>query len=605
MHADLVKMKKRAQRPDAYTFTILFRGLAKHIEFPKNLERALAIYESMYASNSPVQPNIAHTNAVLTVCAQRADIDTMLGIAARLPDRGPRAADNRTYTLFFNTLKTTLWKTNLEMASRMPKEEGQIDHENIRRRHRATLQGRRMWCDVVERWSKNDILVDEELVCSLGRLLLLGANSRDPDDILSLVEQTMGIERLIPPLSDPKREHYRTAIGAHDDVPLIDDVSEITVENPDPSASSPESLVSTQVHLSSPSPSNPSVGQSDESTPPFAPLVSMKKLRIFARPGRNTLSLLMDACIRMRSPAAANKYRVLLTDPSGLYKVVPDTENLHTYLRLLRHSRNSAKASDLVGDIIKNPPPGGGASAKTFRIAMSTCVRSIKNPKVGEHAGKVLHLMTQHLEEPDVKVCEMYISVLSRAGIDWRERVRGLDVLDRVIRNWRSLLSYGRIGSEITDQPSQERRENNAKEEAEDDYGEDKPLPGVDNPPNTRQKRLRYRALAFLETLETPTGRLRERSWTDVRALVSQVISLCGKALEQGREDMSAAERAKLWQRRHILIAWVEKHSNVRQRDYSERVKTGEIAGMSIQEGKVQAIKTKVVDQDDDLDGLG
>ena len=594
-------MKKRAQPPDAYTFTILFRGLAKHIEYPKNLERALAIYESMYAPNSPVQPNIAHTNAVLSVCAQRADLDTMLGIAARLPDRGPRAADNRTYTLFFNTIKATLWKTNLEMASHMPTEDGAIDHESIRRRQTATLQGRRMWCDVVERWSKNDIIVDEELVCSLGRLLLLGANSRDPDDILSLVEQTMGIERQLPPLSDPKRRHSTKAIGTHDDVAPIDETSEVIVENPDPSASSSESLVSTQVQLSRPSPSNPSVKHLDESTPPFAPLVSMNKLRIFARPGRNTLSLLMDACIRMRSPTAANKYRILLTDPSGPYKVGPDTENLHTYLRLLRHSRSCARAADLVQDMIENPPPGGGASAKTFRIAMSSCVRGVKNERVGEHAGKILHLMTQHLEEPDIKTCEMYINVLNRTGITWRERIQALSVLDQVIRSWRSLLTYGRVGSDITNQSVHERQESSAQEGVEHDLGEDETLPRA---PDTqrRQKPSKYRTPHFSETLETLTGKIGQYAWNDVRALVTSVVSLCDKTVVQGREEMSTMERKALRRRRESLIAWIGRLDKVRGKDYSKRIKRGEIAGMGLRKGE---LRDEREEQDEKLDGLG
>ena len=573
-------MKKRAQPPDAHTFTILLRGLAMHIDFPRSLDRALAIYESMYAENSPVKPNIAHTNAVLSVCAKRADLDTMLGIAARLPDRGPSAADNRTYTLFFNTLRNDLWSTNLEMASHTLSEEKEVDYESIRRRQTAILKGRKMWCDVVERWSKSDLFVDEELVCSLGRLLLLGASSRDPDDILSLVEQTMGIQRLIPRLGDPQRKGFLTAIGNHDDVLLLEEPSGATAENPDPSASSSESVVASEIHLSTPSPSNTSVLRRDESTPDFAPLLSKNKLRVFARPGRNTLSLLMDACIRLRAPQIANKYRILLTDPSGPYKVIPDTENLHTYLRLLRQSRSSNAAASLVEDMMQNPPPGGGASAKTFRIAMSTCVRNSNNVNVGNHAEKILRLMLRHLEEPDVKACEMYLAVANRKAIDWRERTRGLETLDHIIRNWRSLLTYGRVGSNTVNQSAQDVREDSIQEGAENDYGETESLPGADEFQSSQPKRVRDKLLPLRETMQKSTGRLNERSWGNVRRLVVQVISLCDKAIEQARQEMSESQMGDLKRRRWELIAWVGKYDRIRHEGYVGRIKRGEIAGM-------------------------
>ena len=580
VNTNRIQMKKRAQPPDAHTFTILLRGLAMHIDFPRSLDRALAIYESMYATNSPVKPNIAHTNAVLSVCAKRADIDTMLGIAAKLPNRGPGAADNRTYTLFFNTLRSDLWRTNLEMASHMPKDENEIDYESIRRRQTATLKGRKMWCDVVERWSKSDLIVDEELVCSLGRLLLLGASSRDQDDILSLVEQTMGIRRLIPPLGDAKRRDFLTAIGNYDNVPLLQEPSETTTENPDPSASSSDSLVATELPISTPSPSNPSVFRPDEFTSDFAPILSKNKLRIFARPGRNTLSLLMDACIRLRAPQIANKYRILLTDPSGPYKVVPDTENLHTYLRLLRQSRSSNAAASLVEDMIKNPPPGGGVSAKTFRIAMSACVRNVNNNNVGIHAEKILRLMSQRLEEPDIKTCEMFLTLSNRQVNDWRERTRGLETLDLIIRNWRSLLTYGRVGSDIASQSARDVRETSAQEGAENDYGEDESLPRMDGTQNSRPKRIRDRLPAFRETLQTSTGRLNQRGWADVRSLIVQVISLCDKAMEQARQEMGETQMGALKRRRWELITWVGKHDRTREEGYTQRVKKGEIAGM-------------------------
>ena len=97
-------MKKRAQLPDSFTFTIIFRGLAKNARYERSLERALAIYESMHADNSPVKPSLIHTNAILNVCAFTNDIDSMLGIAAKLPTKGRDAPDCLTFTIILNAI---------------------------------------------------------------------------------------------------------------------------------------------------------------------------------------------------------------------------------------------------------------------------------------------------------------------------------------------------------------------------------------------------------------------------------------------------------------------------------------------------------------------
>lgn len=58
--------------------------------------------------------------------------------------------------------------------------------------------GRKLWGDVVGRWRKGDLIVDQPLVCAMGRLLLLGSRRSRWEDVFALVEQTMNIPRWKP-----------------------------------------------------------------------------------------------------------------------------------------------------------------------------------------------------------------------------------------------------------------------------------------------------------------------------------------------------------------------------------------------------------------------
>ena len=350
-------MKKRAQPPDAHTYTIILRGLAEHARDELSLKRALAVYHSMFAENSPVRPTIIHTNAMINVCARAKDMDALYGVAARLPNAGRNAADNYTYTTILNAIRNA--------ASMDVRDES--SQEKYTRRHRAGLQGRRMWAEVVEKWQGGDLQMDEFLTCAMGRLLLLGDHERDYDYILSLAEQTMGLARQAPRLGDPNRptnlhaprvrEKQLQSIVSDEITPLMEEVSP---------QESPESMGEKA----------PGSEFNAPSSPGSMPLP-------YARPGPNTLSLLLEACIQMNAMRAAQDYWGLLTSPSGPYQITPDAENYHMYLRLLRVQRASKLALVLVQDMRQDLVPKGNRNMiqpKTFRIALSTCGVSIQVP---------------------------------------------------------------------------------------------------------------------------------------------------------------------------------------------------------------------------------
>ena len=428
------QMKKRRQPPDAHTYTILLRGLAWNSGYGKSLERALSVYHSMFAPNSPVKPTVIHTNATLKVCARAGDLDALWGVAARLPTSGPRAPDKATFTTIFNAVHRIISEVSRDSEEQSLK-------EKVDRRQQAVMQGRRMWAEIIDRWKAGDIGLDEELICAVGRLLLLADVPQDLDDIMSLAEQTMGIRR-----QTPRRQDHPANSAAFQ-----------------PSQRSEESFVQKK-------PDNERRSMDGESTitakddgfvpgDEFLPIPSMDP-KSFSRPSHNTLSLLLDACTRLKLVPVAQDYWGLLT--SHPYNIIPDTENYHMYLRLLRVQRASKQCIELIQEMQAGlgtgpsvPKPdrkgiqgeAGGVQAKTFRIALGACKRDINNPNVLANASKLVRMMIDTLPEVDVRVLYMYVEVCTGvAAHDWRALSAALRGTELGVRQLRSLLHFDREG---------------------------------------------------------------------------------------------------------------------------------------------------------------
>lgn len=425
-------MKKRAQKPDAQTYTILLRGFSWHPHLQQSLPRALHIYHSMFAENCSVKPNIIHTNAMLNVCAQVKDMDALLGVAARLPTKGPGAPNNLSYTIIINAIRNIAWNDDHTIVDRT------LDEKSLARQ-RAVLQGRRLWEEIIVRWRAGDVSIDEQLVCAMGRLLLLGSTERDNEDVLSLAEQVMAIPRQKKRLHEPK------------DSSTVQDPPTTTPKLPKPTeprwptSSESDNIVSDDdVNIPSTLSTTSSTELTTELKSVFTPGIRPPRITT-AVPGRNTLSLLLDACINLRAVAPAQAYWGLLTSPEGPYNISPDSENFHMYLRLLRHQRGSRVAAELVKDLHQDPETkkesgAGLLQPKTFRIAMSTCVRNKRNPKVIEHARSILEIMQKALETPDVKAMEMYVDLLTDvAKTDYKSALGALVVVEKpmkLLKHW-------------------------------------------------------------------------------------------------------------------------------------------------------------------------
>ncbi|KAF2139344.1 uncharacterized protein K452DRAFT_254647 [Aplosporella prunicola CBS 121167] len=370
-------MKKRGQRPDSYTYTIVLRGLGDNAHHDKDVVgNALSVYHSMSAPNSQVEPTTIHTNAVLRACARANNMDALWGVVAKLPESGRGAPDTLTYSTILNAIR----------YNAMDAPVGLNWEELARRRNDAIIDGRRLWENIVSRWRNGDLMIDEGLTCTMGRLLLLGERPRDWDDVLSLVQQTMDIPRLTPRLgSDEPRGEVDFSQQALPFTPK--DFKDADLQPIDP---------------------DDKWRPGGEFDPVEREVMGRKRRSkytvVYARPGHNTFSLILAACLKMAAKKAALDYFKLFTGPEG-YKLEPDHDNLHMFLRILRQSRSSAEAVEFVRVMVENKK---FVMSKTFRIAMSTCVRDKNNPNIFKHACELMDLMENSLREMDGGTVAMF-----------------------------------------------------------------------------------------------------------------------------------------------------------------------------------------------------
>lgn len=392
------ELKKRGQKPDSHTYLLLLRGLADYGHHPHTLGRALSLYHSMSAPGNKVAPTIMHTNCVLKVCARANDMDSLWDIASNLPKRGPHAADHWTFTTILNSIRMGA------ITGGIPEEETAED--TARRREAAIKDGRRLWELIIQRWRAGDVYVDEELTCSMGRLLLVGSRPRDWDDVLSLLRQTMGIPRLIPNLGTAARQDLPIPrIRAPNTPPdMKNDSSELEDPHGDAKPGAEFETIPDAVALDvSTSTSSSTVVPRDSSRP----TVKISQMHAYAKPGPSTLSLVIEACLKMIAKRAATEYWTLLTDSKGPYAIKPDLDNMHMRLRVFRQSHSSAEAAALIREHI--PAARIKPIKKTFTIAMSACVRDSRNPKSFDAANRILDAAMQELGSPSAKTLRLYL----------------------------------------------------------------------------------------------------------------------------------------------------------------------------------------------------
>jgi hypothetical protein len=346
-------------------------------------------------------------------------MDALWGIAGKIPENGPQAANATTYLTIINAVRQNLL---------LDPPKGETADETAERRERGIVEGRRLWEGIVARWRNADLKIDEELVCGMGRLLLIGSRPRDWDDVLSLLEQTMDIPRLVPRLGTPGRE----AAG----------LRRIRAPN------TPGHLRFDDDHLTPDK--SPVRGDEFLALNPQGVGSAVSNPLSYATPGNNALSIAQEACQKLIANKAAQEYWELLTDPTT-YDIVPDLNNLHMRLRNMRQDRASTAAVALLeNDMVAKgvmPKPG------TFRIAMSTCVRDKNNHNSLRNASQILKIMMQMCEDADSKAVGMYAELaLNFPLATGSDLVDALTALTPIVKSIRLQLGVGgerRYGQDV------------------------------------------------------------------------------------------------------------------------------------------------------------
>ncbi|MCJ1298647.1 hypothetical protein MMC08_001437 [Hypocenomyce scalaris] len=483
----------------------------------------------------------------------------------------------------------------------------------------------------------------------MGRLQLMGRHPTNLDAVLSLVEQTMAIPRMVPRINDPERssvapvpsrlflsnvqpptdnevETNTSALKQEeeeeeekekeegeeeddDDENLEDDeVQEDAhrrqTDQLQKSQQLNKGLDSFSTNSAVQKPRFPYVLADSEFAPVdissanfFNAKTRTNQLVAYARPGPNTLSLLLEACIGMRAPAAAQDYWGLLTASAsdGGYNVEPDAENYFMYLRLLRLKRASRAAVDLVEEKIGSPDQGVDKSgmlvlgpveakhgremavAKTFRIAMSVCARDKSNPNALGYATRILRLMQARLPEPDLPALGMYLDVASAAG-DRRQAAAGekvgckrlleaLNVVELSLQNLKSLLSYG-YGDLAVERKWGKEGGAEGKGEAnksQDEGGNDRAPTGTgkrawgadrkvaaEDAQGSSEKASREQQLKGI--------RVTDKGRAEVMELVRKLISAYDRVLASGKEELDRTQRYQCLRRKSTWAAYASRY---------------------------------------------
>ena len=312
---------------------------------------------------------------------------------------------------------------------------------------------------MIQRWTDGELLLDEHLVCAMGQILLMvppdqptEASLENADDVLSLVEQAIGIPREIP------RRHWRDKA-----VPRIEKpVENREVEDPQSEVTKVDPLAELDRGASDPSASKPveTIASTTEDYGGVFDPVAFKNgsIRQYARPNEKTLTLILRACAHSRGFTAGTRYWEILGQ-----EFPPDLDNCNDYLRLLRYQHSSRLSARLVRKMRLPRREGGygvGVLEKTFIMAMSACSRDIKNKSVLQHATSILEDMEKGLETPSLKAISLFDQVLKSQGrkADHHTAVTAVKILERMGDNLRSAHAYGdfdakaAMGDEVQDE---------------------------------------------------------------------------------------------------------------------------------------------------------
>lgn len=352
------EMKKRGQLPTAQTYTIIFKGCAESPHPRMAVTEAVKLYTNMLANpDERLKPNVVHMNAVLMVCAKAYDIESMFTILESAND-GRRSPDLKTYTTIINALRAQVLNPGRDSDGPL---EAKVEE--------AISRAQSIWDEIIKKWRKGDVAVDEELVCAMGRLLLEG-DWNDNKAVLALIEQTMGIPKdpkeLVALLKTPKATSRSSKSG-------------LMMQSPEADGRSPKVVCSISRKL------------------------AVNPFLTHAKPGSNSLSLVLRSLTNTTATTLVGKYWDVFIK---VYSVTPDAGAWYSLFTALGSGHNSKQTVEYLKSIPRNL-----MYPSIFRVAMRTCLRDNLNPSAFNNATQVLEIMLTGLRIPDTVTLLTYLRV--------------------------------------------------------------------------------------------------------------------------------------------------------------------------------------------------
>ncbi|EFQ33300.1 pentatricopeptide repeat domain-containing protein [Colletotrichum graminicola] len=362
-------MKKRGQLPNDRTYTILLSGCAKSPDPKAAVPKAVALYNSLLKETSRVRANSFHLNAVLQVCGRAGDVDAMFSIAETADGRAGRKTTAYTYTAIINTLRAEA-ESPANQKDRSLQETADATAQTIKR-------CKAIWEEVLRNWRKGTLDLDEDLVCAMARVLLLGGR-KEKAEIMPLLEQTLSVR-------------------------------DMTREKPDKDY---------------PLRMNEGMkGIATADSAPRKPVPSTKPRITYAVPRGNTLSLVLELLCENKQAKLAVQYWELFVYYYGLE---PDSDNWHQLIRIYERNGSSRDAAKAVLKL-----PDETILPMMYRRALSACIKDNMNQAAFENANLILDKMTSRASASkgatplDVRALHLYLKAAMVSHFHFRKMAEG------------------------------------------------------------------------------------------------------------------------------------------------------------------------------------
>lgn len=485
------EMKKRGQVPNARTYTTIFGGCAHTVE--RLPEQALNVATKMYyslMSDPRMRPNTIHMNAVLQVCARAKDMQALFNIA-KTANTTTRMPDSTTYTTILSAMRAATelpydndkggkYKQN---KYKKRNDVDDIGDPNLEKPAVTVRRARATWEEVVLNWRRGYVNLDEKLVCSMGRILLLGGVG-DNSSVLALLNQTMGIPRLdkdprlakeeapaapapksaklIPgPIAVTASTAHSTAAPTADakptpqaEVKTLDNTAQIEpsvltplLEDLEAATSAVDELIAKTIDVIKMPSAVPAPVDTIETLTSYVPgtnLTSVPKLE--PRPKKTQQFAAIEEYDEFSKSFALQK-----TDTS-LLRPKPSNNTLSLVLSAIAGSRRTTLAlpywnvmiskfgvkpdSENCHQLLRAIKRGRSSAealeallimpkdlyvGKTFKLAMEVCTFNTLNHNTFKNAGKILDLMSQSISMPDAGALRLYLKVALTSNQHFKE----------------------------------------------------------------------------------------------------------------------------------------------------------------------------------------